>query len=154
MSEEPVKVKKAPKLNALVAEKDAPRNYVEPDEWYNAELENAETNMGKFGPYIKFTFRLLDGDLENGESAKNTKVTALMDASLSPTKKLWQWVKVFINKEPDIGQSYDLTSYYGERFRVLIKDKVPKKGENTDKRFQQVDTVKRRKEELKKKSKE
>ena len=145
MADVPV-IKKMPKLNALLPQKDPEYKCVEPDEWYVAEFTGAEIGQGKFGPYIKFNFELCNGNYEDATPAKGHKVTRLLDATLSPSRPLWQWATVITGKEPNLekAEGVDLTSAYGEKFRVLIKDRKKKKDD--DKRYQEVDTIKRRKE--------
>jgi hypothetical protein len=136
-----VHVGSIPKVSSLVASKDKERKYFEPDEWYKAEFEKAETGKGQFGPWIKFTFRVLDGVTESGESAKGLTATEMMNAELTPSQKLWKWIKVFFDKEPEVGKNYDITTFYGERFRILIKDKESKKKDAA--RYQRIDAIKR-----------
>jgi len=142
-----VEVKKEPKLTALRAQKDPEYKCVEPEEWYTAVFDKAETGQGNFGPYVKFSFTLRNGSFEDTTSAKGHKVNRLMDATLSPSKPLWKWIKVMIGKEPEIDKEYDVSAFYGEKFRVLIKDKEKRKGSKDDRRFQVVDTIKRLKKE-------
>jgi hypothetical protein len=142
------------KINAIKAEEDKEFERFEPDEWYLGEFEELEADIGQFGPYLKFTFRILNGTLESGEEANGKTCTRLMNAVLSPSTVLWSWLKVFLGKDPEIDQEYDLTSYYGNKYRVLIKDKAKKKGADPDKPvFQFVDTIKRKKPKTKTKKK-
>jgi hypothetical protein len=139
MSEEK---KNMPKLSALIAEDDPEIDYVETDEWYKAEFEDAEIGKGNFGPYIKLKFRLLEGQKESGESAKGVIITRLMDAVFSPSKPLWAWVKVFLEREPKIGEKLNLTAFYGNRYRAFVTDKKKKKGEESGKRYQIIEKIK------------
>jgi hypothetical protein len=135
--------KKVPNLSKLKAEKEAPRVFVESDEWYKAELEKAESRAGNFGPYIQFTFRLLTGVKEGSqESAKGTRISRIMDATLAPNKPLWDWATVMLGKELKVDDNFNLTAYLGEKFRVLVSDKQQKKGSD-GKRYQEVRKIKR-----------
>jgi hypothetical protein len=145
---EDIKPKKVPKLNSLLAQKDTEYKYVEPDEWYVAEFLNAEMNAGKFGPYIKFTFQLCNGNFEDGTSAKGHKVTAIQDAVLSPSKKLWKWASVMLGRDLKVDENFDMTTFFGEKYRILIKDKQQKKGEEGGKRYQQIDSIKKREKKV------
>ena len=137
------KEKKKVSVSSLLATEGEPRKYVEPDEWYKATFEKAESGTGNYGPYIKFFFKILDGQLENSsESAKGRQMQTIIDANLSPGRKLWEWLKIMINEEPKIGKDYDLTAFYGEKFRILIRDKK-KKQDTTGPRYQTIDGIKR-----------
>lgn len=138
------KEKKKVSVSSLLATEGEPRKYVEPDEWYKATLEKAEPGTGNYGPYIKFFFKLLDGQLENSsESAKGVQMQTIIDASLSPGKRLWEWLKVMINEEPKVGENYDLTTFYGEKFRILIRDKKKNANKEGGPRYQIIDGIKR-----------
>lgn len=154
-SEKKLKKKKVGSLTSMKVVEDEPIDFLEPDEWYLAELEKAESNEGQYGPYVKFTFKILNGELENGKTAKGKRATRILDASLSPSKPLGQWAKVFLGRDLKVGESVNFTSYYGDKFRVLVKDKKPAKGGKSDgKRYQNVDTIKRPKKKEKEKAKE
>ena len=144
MSKSEKQAVKKVKLTAITAEVDSEIDFLEPDEWYLGELEEIESDTGVYGPYLRWTFRILNGTLENGNTAKGKKATRLMNTKLNPSSVLWSWTKVLLKKDPEVGESYDFTSFYGDKFRVLIKDKKPKKGEEVSKRFQVVDAIKRR----------
>jgi len=134
--------KKKVSVSNLLATEGEPRKYVEPDEWYKATFEKAEPGTGNYGPYIKFFFKILDGNIENSsESAKGITMTTIIDANLSPGRKMWDWLKVMVGEEPKIGQNYDLTAYYGDKFRILIRDKKKKPDSTT--RYQFIDGIKR-----------
>lgn len=144
--EKKLKKKKAGSLTSMKVIEDEPIDFLEPDEWYLAELESAERNEGQFGPYIKFLFKVLSGELENGKSAKGKKISRILDANLSPSKPLGMWAKVFLGRDLKVGEDINITSYFGEKFRILVKDKKPGKGQKATsdgKRYQLVDTIKR-----------
>jgi len=132
------------KLTALRAQEDEERDFLEPDEWYLGEFEDCEQDEGQYGPYLRFKFRILNGQTESGKSAKGENITTILDATLSPSKKLWSWLKVMLKKEPKVGEDFDITSFYGERYRILVKDKKKKKGDDSGNRFQFIDTIKKR----------
>lgn len=145
----PEEIKKIPKLNALLVQKDQEYKYVEPDEWYVAKFLEAESRQGKYGPYIRFVFELLNGEFEDGTSARGHRISSIHDAIIAPSKKLYKWVSVMLGREPKLDESFDLTAYYGEKFRVLVRDRPKKKGEDDGKRYQQVDSIKRKGKEEK-----
>lgn len=141
MGDEKEKKKKV-SVSSLLATEAEPRKYLEPDEWYKATLDKAEPGNGNYGPFIKFFFKVLDGNIENSsDSAKGQIITTIIDANLSPGRKLWEWLKVLIGEEPKIGKNYDLTAFYGEKFRILVRDKKKKADSQT--RYQFVDGIKR-----------
>ena len=131
------------KATSIKATKDEERVYFEPDEWYLGEFTEVEINEGTYGPYMIMKFKILNGQMEDGTSAKGKTCTQMVNAVLSPSSELWKFVKVFTKSEPEIDEDYDLTSHYGEKFRCYIKDKKKNKN-NPDKRFQHVETIKRR----------
>ena len=135
--------KKVPNLSKLKVTKEKPREYVESDEWYKAELEKADSKVGNFGPYIQFTFRLLNG-LKEGtqDSAKGLRISRIMDATLDPKSKLMEWARVMIGHDLKEGDDFNLTAYLGEKYRVLVCDKQPKKGQENAVRYQEVRKIK------------
>lgn len=137
------KVGKTVKVNSIKVQKDAPIKRVEPDEWYKAEFTKAEIDQGKYGPWIKMTFKLLSGQTEEGQDARGLTINAMMDATISPSKPLWKIVAAMLGREPKIEEDVDLTAFYGERFRVFVSDKVPKKGATNQKIYQNVVTIKK-----------
>ena len=139
-----VKTEKAEvKLTSLKVQKDAPMRRAEPDEWYKAEFTKAELGKGNFGPYIKMTFKLLSGQTEDGQDARGLTINALTDAVISPSRPLWKFAAAMLGREPKIEEDLDLTAFYGEKFRVFVTDRVPKKGATNQKVYQHVTTIKR-----------
>jgi len=137
------KVKGKVRLSSIPAVEDEEFDFLEENEWYPVEFVDAETNMGNYGPYLLLKFVILKGETEGGKNAKGREVTRILNAVLSPSQALWPFAKVFLGREPKIGESIDLTAYYGERYRGLVKFRKQKKGET--KKYQTIDAIKKMK---------
>jgi len=118
---------------------------VEPDEWYKAEFLEAELGSGQYGPWIKLIFELRNGKFqESGKSAKKWKVSRLMNAEIAEGSPLNEFAKVFTGKKKlKVGKSLDLTTYYGNKYLVLVEDRKKKKGETRI--YQQIKRIKKSK---------
>lgn len=137
--------KKIGSSNSLdfTVEKEQPYDCLEPDEWYTGEFESASVEDGKFGKYVKFAFKILDGQTESGKDANGRTVTRIMDAVVAPGKPLGEWFKVFSGKDIEVGAKVSLRPYFGNKYRVFVTDKKAKKGEVMTKRFQLIEKIKK-----------
>lgn len=130
-------------LSSIPVEQKEERKRVEPDEWYIARFEKAEMNpAGKFGPYIRLFFKLLSGETTEGKEAKGMQVTRIVDAKLNPASPLWAFAKGLSGAEPKVGENFDISAYFGQKYRVLVVDRKPKKGAESDEIYQEVKSVK------------
>lgn len=149
MAKDLKKTKLAP-AGKLTAVKDVPIKRVEPDEWYMARFTDVTMGKGTYGPYLKLTFKLLKGTLEGSEdSAKGHMVNRMVDATLSPSKPLWKIASGIIGREPEMDEEVDLKAFLGGKYRILIKDRIPKKDAQDQRIFQMVETVKGLKKKVK-----
>jgi len=110
------------KVSNLVVGEDKEFSLPEDSEWYAAKFEEAETSKGRFGELVFLKFKLLNGELENGDSAKNTNAQAMTNAVMSPSSQLMKfYLGLNGGEEVEEGDTVDLTAFYGDKFDVLIK---------------------------------
>jgi len=111
---------------------EAPLNFtrLENKEWYPAKLLAAEVGEGKFGQWIRLEFEVTGGQSEDGEDAKGCTVSMFTDFCCAPGKLLYNAICALSGqKELDVDDELDVEAYYGEKVKVFVEDKVPKKGE-------------------------
>jgi hypothetical protein len=142
MAEKELKKKKATSSDGFEVKEAPPMRFFEPEEWYTGKFMDHETKDGKFGPYIVVKFKVLNGQCEDGKPAKGLHARCMMDATVAPGKKLFDWFKVFLGRDPKKGEKLKLATFYGKKYRIFIKDQKKKKGDVSGKRYQTIDTIK------------
>jgi len=110
---------------------------VEPDEFYKARFEKCHITEGKFGPYCRLEFTLLNGFLDGTEeSAKDTKMSAFCPAEITEKNSAFEMIGAIIGKEPVVDEPVDVTPFYGNTYKVFVTDK--KKGDEVRQNIEKV----------------
>ena len=100
-----------------------------PEGVYKAVLKDIEEGSGEYGPYVKFTFEIVDGDY------KGTTRNCVASKNLSKTKsgkasKLYDYVKALTKKTPVTGEEIELDSLKGKECQIIVSDGELKDGIN------------------------
>ncbi len=113
---------KSKKKTVLVMEEDEEYPVFEDKEWYKAKFIDHNEDEGKFGPIIFLQFKILTGEMQDGTPARGRECRALLPAKLTPSSKLYDFVKVFEDgRELDIEDVVDLEAYYGKIVKVFVE---------------------------------
>lgn len=116
----------------------------EPDEWYKAEFDEAEVrDDGQYGPYAIMQFKILNGNLENGNKAKGLRCSAMMGAVIAEGSEFWKFATAFAGREPKIGKTFKLSTYFGNKYKIFIEDHTPKRGKRAGQTMQRVKKIKK-----------
>jgi len=88
---------------------------------YQAAIVEVKEDDGEFGPYVKVTFEIINGDY------KGIIKTLVASLKLSKSKsgknsKLFDLVKAATKKEPDTGEEFDTDELIGKTFQILVKN--------------------------------
>lgn len=113
----------------------------EDKEWYVGKFTEHSESDNKFGTCLRLNFKILRGELANGQSAKDRLCNAMLSAELSPKSKLFAFVTVLSGgKELDLNDVIDLKAYYGKIVKVFIES--GKKAGPSGKPYQNVTAIK------------
>lgn len=116
--------------------------------WYKAKFEEFVFGEGKYGEIVTLKFKIIAGELEDGEDAKGKNCTALVSPEVSPNSKLGKVITALRGKPLEVGDEVDLSAYFGKKIEVFIVDK----GERPDgTSYQNVTDVRPIKKKKKKK---
>ena len=108
-----------PSASRLTVVKEKKRLNLESHEWYKAEFLNVEIKKGKYGPYARWSFKILNGVLEDGETdAEGTLTSALCDAELALGSEMLAFCSSVMGQELELNDDIDITPYYGDTFEV------------------------------------
>jgi hypothetical protein len=95
---------------------------VVPDMYYTAKFTEIKEVKGKFGPCLKLRFAMLNGETEDGESAKDVEIDAFLPANLNPKHEAYKVVCTIVGKDLAVDDVIDLNSYIGKKYKVFIED--------------------------------
>lgn len=136
----------------LKVKKEKVRLNLESHEWYRAKFLNAEIKEGQYGEYCRFSFEVLSGYMEDGETkAKGTLTSALCDAEVCLGSKMYEYVSAILGYEPDLDDDLDITPFYGDTFEVNILTEKKKGAEKAHSNVVKIRKPKKKKSEKKKK---
>lgn len=105
---------------------------VEPDNWYTAVFEEAETGGGQYGDYIMLHFTLKGGYFEDSEkSASGWKKAAFVnlneDGEVPVGSKGAKFLETIVGDSAEEDEELDLTPYYGNKYKVFVEDTTNKR---------------------------
>lgn len=132
----PTKVK-----NTFKVEEPKPFPLLEDKEWYTGKFTKHEITDGLYGKTVKMFFKILGGELTDGNSAKGLEASALMSAELAEGKKFYDFAVVLEGHELEVNDVVDLSAHYGTVLRVFNEQKEQKA---TGKVYNNITAIKRR----------
>lgn len=99
---------------------------------YPAVIRDIEPQEGQFGPQLKFTFELIEGEHQG------TTLLAWTSQTFSPRSNLFKWTRAAFAR--DIPPTYDLDTSHliGKKVRLAVLTKAKDDGSE----FNKVDDVK------------
>ena len=120
------KSKKA--MRGLVVQEKIPRKRVEPDDWYEAKLTNAEVKESTFGKgdYLQLDFEFTeteDNVDEGGDSAKGLMISGIFGLPMRVDNKAYKAITAIVGSELQVEDEVDLPAFYGHTFMIFIEDK-------------------------------
>lgn len=128
------------KLNKITVAGKQEFTYFEPDEYYKMQFEEAEVKEGQFGQYALLKFKVLAGNLDDGKEAKGKPIYGFLNLPPKEGSDGIKMLEVMMGRTLKEGEDIDLTVYYGNRYKGLIREKKDKK---TGDRKQSVVTIKK-----------
>ena len=108
---------------------------VMPDEWYVGKLTAIGEGRGQYGEYWRLSYKLLNGETEDGNPAKGVSVVQFINkpdeekgtAEIGERSPLYKLLRAFgepmkkiFDEERDF--TLDLDKYIGMKLRVLVED--------------------------------
>jgi len=87
---------------------------------YQAKLSDLEKSEGDFGPYLKLTFHITDGDYKDTE---RTTIASMKLSTGAKNTKLYDIVAALMGKSPETSTEIDLGALVGKPCQILVKDK-------------------------------
>ena len=108
---------------------------VMPDEWYVGKFTKIGEGQGQYGQYWRLSYKLLNGETEEGESAKGVSVVQFVNqpdqekgvAEIGEKTPLYKLLRAFgepmkkiFDEERDF--TLDLDKYIGMKLRILVED--------------------------------
>lgn len=83
---------------------------------YPAKFVEAEGIENDFGPGVRLTWEVLQGDHQGA------KTTRIVSQKLGPKTNLFKFVSALAGRKPEAGEEIDLTAFYGLSGMVIVGD--------------------------------
>jgi len=88
---------------------------------YQAAIVEVKEDEGEFGPYVKVTFEIIDGEYKG--IIKNLVASLKISHSKSgKNSKLYDLVKSATKQEPVVGEPFDTDTLMGKTCQILVKN--------------------------------
>ena len=133
----------------------APKEFVPcvSHDWYKASFEELKFGEGRYDQeYARFSFKLKNGELEDGAPAKGLLVSAMCNKDFAPGQKAFDYLCAIVGSDlSEDDDDIDATACYGDVYEVFIENKTNKTSGKTHSNVTRIRAVKAKKK--KKKSK-
>ena len=100
---------------------------------YPVTLTNTDTGESQYGPYLKLTFTIVDGEHSGREL---TAMSAMSAAGIGTKSKLYKWATALLGREP--GDEFDTDDLIG---CSALADVSIVPGKEAGSRFNRVEAV-------------